>query len=400
MIPNRQSLYSYMLLCLRICILAASIGVVLGVQSRATSAATVQDLLKQRDTLSREIERNKKQAEVKKQEAAKISTDIKKIDGDITTTEKRIADTQSSLDQTQKDIVAKTQDITLKENELAKELAYQRDAIRVIYETTGENGAYFLVSDNITDSINRASYLEALEVRIESTIDQVTHLRDDLVGQKNDLVNQQKSLESLKKQNEVYRQSLDYQKSKKNELLSNAKSAQADYQQKLEDAKKAYQDVNSELYKLQEAARKRATSRGGTKRTNNIVFGWPLSGAFTTHFGEPTPFQSFHTGLDIDGVIGDPIFAAADGTVSFTGGNTRYGYGQYVMIDHGDGISTLYGHMSGIDATSGGSVKRGDRIGYVGNTGFAISLNGGDGSHLHFEIREDNIPVDPSIYLP
>ena len=385
---------------IRIVVLILCIASFVALRPQRVSALTVQDLLKQRDTLSREIERNKQEAEKKKQEAAKISTDIKKIDGDVSTTEKRIMDTESSLDQTQKDITSKTLDITLKENELAKELANQREALRVIYETTGENWAYLLVSNDITEAINRVSYLEALEVRIESTIDLVTHLRDDLVTQKNNLVTQQKSLESLKKQTEAYRQSLDYQKSKKNELLSNAKNAQASYQQKLEEAKKAYQDVNSELYKLQEAARKRATTRGGSKRTNNIVFGWPLSGEFTTHFGEPTPFQSFHTGLDIDGVIGDPIVAAADGKVNFTGGNSRYGYGLYVTIDHGDGIASLYGHMSGIEVSSGDQVKQGDRIGFVGNTGFAISLNGGDGSHLHFEIREDNIPVDPAIYLP
>ena len=71
-----------------------------------------------------------------------------------------------------------------------------------------------------------------------------------------------------------------------------------------------------------------------------------------------------------------------------------------MIVDHGDGISTLYGHMSGIEVASGDTIKRGDRLGFVGNTGFAISLNGGDGSHLHLEIREDNIPVDPAIYLP
>lgn len=364
----------------------------------SSKSAAVQDLLKKRETLSREIERNRKQAEAKKKEALKISGEIKKIDGDISTTERRISETGDAITTTQLDIENITSDIAAKENELSTQTLNQKEALMVLYETTEQNDVLLLFSNNINEAIDKASYLEGLEVRIESTIEQVTYLRDDLVSQKTALTGKKQELEGLKKQQEAYRKGLDYQKSKKQELLVDAKEAQSEYEKRVAEAKQAYQDVNSELYRITEAARKKAAS--GSKRVGNITFGWPFSGTITTTFGEPTPIQSFHTGLDVDGVIGDPIVAAADGTVTYAGGNSKYGYGLYVTIDHGNGVSTLYGHLSGFDVEVGDNVKLGNRIGFMGNTGFAIAFSSGDGSHLHFEVREDGIPVNPSVYLP
>lgn len=364
----------------------------------SSKSAAVQDLLKKRETLSREIERNKQQAEAKKKEALKISGEIKKIDGDISTTERRISETGDAITTTQSDIEKITSDIASKENELSTETLNQKEALIVLYETTEQNNTLLLFSNNINEAIDKASYLEGLEVRIEFTIEQVTQLRDDLVSQKIALTGKKQELEGLKKQQEAYRKGLDYQKSKKQELLVDAKEAQSEYEKRVAEAKRAYQDVNSELYRITEAARKKAKT--GSKKVGNITFGWPLSGTMTTNFGEPTPIQSFHTGLDVDGIIGDPIIASAAGDITYVGGNSRYGYGLYVTVDHGNGISTLYGHMSGFEVSVGDKVKLGQKIGYVGNTGFAIAFSSGDGSHLHFEIREDGIPVNPSVYLP
>ena len=363
-----------------------------------STSTVVQDLLKKRETLSREIERNKQQAVAKKKEALKISGDIKKIDGDISTTEKRISETNDAITTTQTDIEKATADIAVKENDLAREITNQKEALIVMYETTEQNNVLLLFTNNINEAIDKASYLESLEVKIESTIEEITLLRNDLVSQKEALTGKKKELEGLKKQQEAYRRGLDYQKSKKQELLVSAKDAQAEYEKRVAEAKSAYQDVNSELYRLTEAARKKAKT--GSKKVGNITFGWPLSGTITTTFGEPTPIQSFHTGLDIDGIIGDPINAAAQGEITYVGGNSRYGYGLYIIIDHGNGISTLYGHMSGFEVSVSDQVKIGQKIGYTGNTGFAIAFSTGDGSHLHFEVREDGVPVNPTKNLP
>ena len=110
----------------------------------------------------------------------------------------------------------------------------------------------------------------------------------------------------------------------------------------------------------------------------------------------------YHTGIDIaglnsagQGIYGKPILAAADGTVAFT--QTNYvagrGYGIYLIIDHGGGISTLYGHTSGLAVNVGDTVKRGQTIAYVGSTGWST------GPHLHFEVRVNGSHVTPWSYL-
>jgi murein DD-endopeptidase MepM/ murein hydrolase activator NlpD len=106
----------------------------------------------------------------------------------------------------------------------------------------------------------------------------------------------------------------------------------------------------------------------------------------------PYPHR-IHTGIDIAGPYGTPIIAADTGVISFYPG--YYGYGNYIIIVHGNGYSTLYGHLSRFNSSmsSGEIIARGDVIGYEGSTGNST------GPHLHFEIRVDDVPKDPCIWL-
>ena len=100
---------------------------------------------------------------------------------------------------------------------------------------------------------------------------------------------------------------------------------------------------------------------------------------------------AMHAGLDIKGQYGQPIYAAAAGRVSRVG--QMAGYGNVVMVDHGNGIETRYGHLSSIIATPGTRVKRGQLIGLMGSTGRST------GSHLHYEVRLDGRAVNPTPFL-
>ena len=122
---------------------------------------------------------------------------------------------------------------------------------------------------------------------------------------------------------------------------------------------------------------------------------WPVVGPITSSFGErQDPFNgegAFHAGIDISSSFGQPVRAAADGVVVTAG--LASGYGREIMVDHGSGIETLYGHLSGFAITSGEQVKRGQIIGYVGTSGRST------GPHLHYEVRIRNTPVNPHKYL-
>lgn len=116
---------------------------------------------------------------------------------------------------------------------------------------------------------------------------------------------------------------------------------------------------------------------------------WPTSGPVTSPFG--MRWGRLHAGIDIGAPSGNPIYAANSGTViSGCGG----GYGNCVMIDHGDGMVTLYAHQTSVYVSGGQQVSRGEQIGTVGCTGSCT------GPHLHFETRINGSPYDPMAYLP
>ncbi|MFN2527463.1 MAG: M23 family metallopeptidase [Candidatus Baltobacteraceae bacterium] len=127
----------------------------------------------------------------------------------------------------------------------------------------------------------------------------------------------------------------------------------------------------------------------------SAAFIWPAAGPVSSPFGprpNPTgPGYDFHPGIDIAADEGAPIHAAAPGRVVQVGPDG--GYGNVVVIDHGNGVTTKYGHCSQTFATVGEQVAAGDEIAAVGSTGHST------GPHLHFEVRAGDKPIDPSLFL-
>lgn len=161
------------------------------------------------------------------------------------------------------------------------------------------------------------------------------------------------------------------------------------------------------LYTLKDTALSGATTAGLTLgltrnattadwvRANSAPNLWPVEGPVTGSFGERIdPFNgegAFHSGIDIGAVYGQPILAPADGTIEFA--DFMGGYGRAVIIDHGHGITTRYGHMKSFAVFPGQHIHRGDTIGYVGDSGRST------GPHLHYEVRINDVPVNPHKYL-
>lgn len=124
-------------------------------------------------------------------------------------------------------------------------------------------------------------------------------------------------------------------------------------------------------------------------RPAGLSVAWPISGVVTSPFG--TRWGRMHQGIDIGAGSGTPIHAAGSGTVFFCG--VMDGYGNVALIDHGNGMVTLYAHQSQLACSVGQRVGTGQVIGYVGSTGHST------GPHLHFETRVRGVAVDPMQYL-
>jgi murein DD-endopeptidase MepM/ murein hydrolase activator NlpD len=129
--------------------------------------------------------------------------------------------------------------------------------------------------------------------------------------------------------------------------------------------------------------------------TNIQPAGWPVVGRLMDGFGHRMdPFSgegAMHTGIDISAPMGTPIKATADGIVMYANWNS--GYGRCVIVDHGNGLQTLYGHMSKIEVIDGQEIRQGETVGRVGSSGHST------GSHLHYEVRRHSTPLNPYRFL-
>jgi murein DD-endopeptidase MepM/ murein hydrolase activator NlpD len=149
-------------------------------------------------------------------------------------------------------------------------------------------------------------------------------------------------------------------------------------------------DMESHLSLLEQVAQQRANT---LLHTPSI---WPIKGAITSHYGNRAdPFNGeaeLHLGLDISALYNAQIHAPADGVVIYS--ERKAAYGNLLIVDHGNGLTTRYGHLSRSLVTIGQRVKRGDVIALVGTTGRSTA------PHLHYEVRKNDRPVNPRTYLP
>jgi murein DD-endopeptidase MepM/ murein hydrolase activator NlpD len=171
----------------------------------------------------------------------------------------------------------------------------------------------------------------------------------------------------------------------------------------MEHANKYVQTIGDRLIRVQEHSNKVKVRLSSLKesagsyrdRLNHTPHGMPTRGRLTSRFGSRrhpiTGRIQTHGGIDLAAPTGTPIVATADGTVSFSG--LRSGYGRAVIINHGYGFQTLYGHASRLVVSAGQKVKHGQVIAYVGSSGVST------GSHLHYEVHVSGKPVDPWPYV-
>ena len=239
-------------------------------------------------------------------------------------------------------------------------------------------------AESLTDFTDRIVIAKELAEYDRDIMNAIKSVNDEIAGQKNSaeelLAEQQNAMAEIE--------------STKTEL-ENKKAELKTVLAQLEADEKAYIQYVEEKNRAETELRNQYSARGAVSVSDveNGMFVWPVNSHNITSGFSPNRVNPVsgkvlpHTGTDIGANNGDPIIAAAGGTVSFAGVNS--GYGNCVIINHGDGISTLYAHMSSISVSEGDSVVQGDMIGRVGSTGNST------GPHLHFEIMLGGTPVDP-----
>ena len=280
---------------------------------------------------------------------------------------------------------------------------------------TNDISPFLLTADESVDYFQESSWRSDIGEKVSSLLGSVKDLREGLVREQMELEGKKKQADILQTQLAERTDYLETTKDNKAALL-NKTSAEVDkYSGLVDDLQKQREEIDSEIEDIEAG---KISSLVDLPKYKKGLLDYPVKsprlsqGYGKTSFSGKAYASGKHNGLDFADKTGTTIMAAADGKVIGTGDLGKYAYGRWVAIDHGNGIVTLYGHLSRITASRGQSVKQGQKIGEMGSTGYST------GTHVHFtvfsassyELRESSkvsglrIPVgatvNPSVYLP
>ena len=261
-----------------------------------------------------------------------------------------------------------------------------------------------LASKSFTDFVERWEDLRLLIAANQRAVRERKTAEKNVASAQRDLVSTQEALQSQQQAQQRAKNQLDILADERSNLVAIADAQRRHVAGEVAQIEDLSASEEAQLEALiVERQRELEAEREAQRRAAGIVgtesapgtLSWPVSGTITSPFGyRQNPFgggMEFHQGLDIAAPMGTTITAASSGTVIQAG--WFGGYGNYIVIDHGGGMSTGYGHCSQIFVSVGQKVQKGQAIGAVGSTGAST------GPHVHFEVRINGKPVDPAAYL-
>ena len=345
------------------------------------------ELEKQQQALQKEIDKAKTEKE--RQQAVKAQ-----IDNQIVSTRSQISVLSDKISLLEENLQETTSELEQKEYDISENYALMKQRLRVMYTTGNASVLGLLIgADSFTEYLTRTEVASKVAEHDQEMLEAMRAELLDIKAFKEEIETNKTEIESAKGQLAGKQAQLDDQLKETEGQIQDLAALEAQIKNNQEEIEAQQKQIQAEIDEIYKQINSVGEYTGG-------VMGWPLVGfnTVTSNFG----WRFNHTGIDIagknaagQGVYGKPIVAASDGVVAFT--QTNYvvgkGYGIYLIIDHGGGISTLYGHTSGLAVKVGDQVKRGQTIAYVGSTGWST------GPHLHFEVRVDGKYVNPWGYL-
>jgi murein DD-endopeptidase MepM/ murein hydrolase activator NlpD len=341
----------------------------------------------------------------KQAEADSLKGEMAILDNQIAIAEIDIENLKNQINQAGLEMKKLGIEITAKQDEIEKEKKNIATTLKLIYqEDDASMLEVLLLNNSLSEFLNRVKYLEDVNQGMGESLDNLKKFQAELEGEQADLAQKSDDFKKLKGELERSKLALEDQKQGKIFLLEETKNSEKEYQGLIAQLKEQQDAANSEIADLEKSVRERLESLKKEKldfNDNGLI--WPVPQNYiTTYFHDPDyPFRYLfeHPAVDIRASQGSPIKAAASGYVAQVKLNGK-AYG-YIMLIHGNGISTVYGHISKSFVSSDDYIVQGQTIalsgGLPGTTGSGPLTTG---PHLHFEVRKDGIPVNPLEYLP
>jgi murein DD-endopeptidase MepM/ murein hydrolase activator NlpD len=352
-----------------------------------TAGGSIADLQQKQKNIEQQIKQIREKAAVLKGEQKSIQQEIDSLDGELRALSLEIDSYELQKQEINMKIAESEQKITELNQEIDKNNEVLEERLRVMYKN-GSAGymEVILKSENLIDALTR---MDMIQLIVESDVELLKNINDQKI-----------QVEDLKVEQETKRMELtaviNNLNAKQDEVTIASRSKEV-YMSSLKSNLKEIQrqeaamEAQSEQIERDILAAQRAVEYAGGEMT------WPVPGQYrvTSNFGgraDPiTGAWSSHGGTDIAAPYASTIVSANDGVVIFAG--WHYSYGNYVIVDHGGGIATLYGHCSKLLVGKGQAVSRGEKIALVGSTGYST------GNHLHFEVRINGVRTQPMDYL-
>lgn len=272
--------------------------------------------------------------------------------------------------------------------ELAREAAALEQGLVDLARTLFVNGSgsdleVILAAGDVQAAIDRTAFLDVVSETDRVALEEVRAARIALAAERERFDDQTARLRRMQAEEEALLASVE-------ELRDARARALAAAELEVDDLEALEDDLSGDYARIERLIAEAATTPVAASTPSTEGYIWPVCSYVTSEYGYRWGRQ--HKGIDVEGDTGDPIGAAKAGTVIAAG--REGGYGNLVLISHGDGIVTAYAHQSEMIVVPGQTVERGERIGSVGNTGNST------GPHLHLEFRVNGVAVNPRGYLP
>lgn len=344
--------------------------------------------------INSQIQEVQQNLEETKQEGKTLKKELNKVDNQANQIQLGIKSSEVLIEKLGLETESLTGEISGIEEKIKDKRQSIAEIIRKIQERNNQGILFLLLRHkSLVDSAFEMQSLSDLNTSLTNEINEMRVLRGDLSEKKDESI-QTKQKKEVEYVNLKYKkQIVDEVKKEKQSLLEQTKNQEKNYQKQLEELEKQQLAISDEISDLEDELR-RAFDPSVLPIKRPGVFEWPIKlkkdggvGRITQHQGEVSRLYKGrpHNGLDIGAPIGTPVYAADDGIIEAVDNNDRsyyrkYQYGKYVFIKHNNNMSTLYAHLSKQVVKEGEAVKRGDLIGYSGNTGYST------GPHLHFGV--------------
>ena len=368
----------------------------------ATSSKT--ELKNEEQNIDKKIEETNSEIAGVKSQMSTALNQITKYNSQISSYEDEISELESQVTSLQEQITQKEADINLQIQKYDEQQELLNKRLVAMYESGKTSYLDMLLSsDGLADFISKYYIIEQLAEYDTELLQSIENTKIQIENEKTELEGTKAEVETTKSSVEAKRNSLSVIVNEKNALVSTLSEEEKSLEADLEQFEKDKKEIQAQLEAIaaQEAAEKRKNDSASDENVTPSTSGFicPLAGKSKANITTGYHGYAGHTGVDFACSSGTPILASKSGKVvistalRYSNGNYR-SYGEYVVISHGDGVMTLYAHMSSRAVSVGQYVNQGETIGYVGSTGNST------GPHLHFEVRVNGKCVNPTQYLP